>query len=111
MADASRVEGIRNNPRFAGIEIVEGSGLFFEIPFIDKVEYHNCRLLTYDVDPREVTTRDKKRSSWTITPSGESSTRSLPGHNAHRSAASCAPGKTSFILSSTSTSAKLTPKC
>jgi len=61
VADASRVEGIRNNPRFAGIEIVEGSGLFFKIPFIDKVEYYNCRLLTYDVDPREVTTRDKKK--------------------------------------------------
>lgn len=59
--DVSAMENLKNNPRFADIDIVEGKGLFFKLPFIDKVDYYNDRLLTYDVDSREVTTKDKKK--------------------------------------------------
>ena len=61
VSDASAMANIKDNPRFADIDIVEGNGLFFKIPFIDKVDYFNDRMLTYDVEAREVTTRDKKK--------------------------------------------------
>lgn len=61
VADASAMKDLRNNPRFKDLDIVEGNGLFFKMPFIDKVDYFNDRMLTYDVDSREVTTRDKKK--------------------------------------------------
>jgi len=61
VADASAMQELRNNPRFTDIDIVEGNGLFFKFPFIDKVDYYNDRMLTYDVDSREVTTKDKKK--------------------------------------------------
>lgn len=52
---------IRNNPRLKGISVVVGKGLFIKTPFIESVNYFENRLLTYDTDPREVTTRDKKK--------------------------------------------------
>lgn len=61
VADAGAMQDLRNNPRFKDLDIVEGNGLFFKVPFIDKVDYYNDRMLTYDVDSREVTTRDKKK--------------------------------------------------
>jgi len=61
VSDASAMQELRNNPRFEEIDIVEGKGLFFRFPFIDKVDYYNDRMLTYDVDTREVTTKDKKK--------------------------------------------------
>lgn len=61
VSDASAMENLKSNPRFKDIDIVEGNGLFFKIPFIDKVDYYDDRMLTYDVDSREVTTRDKKK--------------------------------------------------
>lgn len=71
--DTSTLQEIRSNPRFASLEITQGKGLFFRMPLIDSVEYFNNRLLTYDTDPREVTTRDKKKlildnyAQWKIT--------------------------------------------
>lgn len=61
VADASAMENLTDNPRFTNLDIVEGNGLFFKIPFIDKIDYYNDRMLTYDVDSREVTTKDKKK--------------------------------------------------
>lgn len=52
---------IRGIDKFKNVEIVEGKGLFFKAPFIDTVQKYNNRLLTYDTDPREVTTLDKKK--------------------------------------------------
>ncbi|MDD2283346.1 MAG: protease modulator HflC [Eubacteriales bacterium] len=59
--DASALQSTLNNPRFKDLNIVEGNGLFFKVPFLDKVDYYNDRLITYDVDAREVTTKDKKK--------------------------------------------------
>jgi membrane protease subunit HflC len=48
-------------------------GLNFKIPFIQKVEYFERRLLVYDASPRELITRDKQQlvvdnySRWKIT--------------------------------------------
>lgn len=59
--DADKLAGTTDNPRFKNLKIIEGNGLFFRIPFLDKVDYYNSRLITYDVDAREVTTKDKKQ--------------------------------------------------
>jgi len=61
VSDASAMSELKKNPRFKDIDIREGKGLFFKLPFIDKVDYYNSRLLTYDTDAREVTTKDKKK--------------------------------------------------
>lgn len=37
-----------------------GPGLHFKLPFIQKVEYFDARVLEYDAPPAEVLTRDKK---------------------------------------------------
>lgn len=54
-------EEISANPRLQGIKVIKGKGLFLKTPFIESVNYYENRLLTYDTDPREVTTRDKKK--------------------------------------------------
>lgn len=51
---------LKNNPRFAGIKIQQGKGLFFKVPFIQKAEHFTNQLLTYDTHAEEVFTRDKK---------------------------------------------------
>jgi membrane protease subunit HflC len=43
------------------ITIVEGKGLFFKIPFIDKVEQYDSWLYTYVSDGEDVNTADKKQ--------------------------------------------------
>lgn len=55
------IEAIEGNPKFQNITIVEGKGLFFKVPLIDSVTKYSSKLLTYDTDPREVTTKDKKK--------------------------------------------------
>ena len=59
--DASALQGTLADSRFKNLNIVEGNGLFFKVPFLDKVDYYNSRLITYDVEAREVTTKDKKK--------------------------------------------------
>lgn len=59
VSDASLID--TDNPRFKDLKVIEGNGLFFKFPFLDKVDYYNSRLITYDVDAREVTTKDKKK--------------------------------------------------
>jgi len=39
---------------------IETSGLKVKIPFVDKVEYFDKRLLEYDSEPKELITKDKK---------------------------------------------------
>ena len=64
---------ISQNSKFKNVKIVEGKGLFFKMPFVDTVTKYNNRLLTYDTDPREVTSKDKKKlildnnAQWKIT--------------------------------------------
>lgn len=52
---------LQNNSKFKDAKIIEGKGLFFKTPFLDNVIKYNSRLLTYDTDPREVITKDKKK--------------------------------------------------
>ena len=53
---------IYNGPsEYANIKVVEGKGLFFRIPFIDKVEQFDSRLYTYVSDSEDVNTSDKKQ--------------------------------------------------
>ncbi len=54
-------EELAQNSKFKKVKIVEGKGLFFKMPFVDTVIKYNNRLLTYDTDPREVTSKDKKK--------------------------------------------------
>lgn len=55
------VAAINAHPQLRGVTVVEGRGLFFKLPFFDRVEYYLTTLLSYDTDPREVTTLDKKK--------------------------------------------------
>ena len=41
-------------------EPIETAGLKVKVPFIDKVEYFDKRLLEYDSEPKELITKDKK---------------------------------------------------
>lgn len=52
---------IHSIDKFKNVKVVEGKGLFFKLPIIDSVQKFNNRLLTYDTEPREVTTMDKKK--------------------------------------------------
>lgn len=59
--DASALTDTAKDSRFKNLKVVEGNGLFFRVPFLDKIDYYNSRLITYDVEAREVTTKDKKQ--------------------------------------------------
>ncbi len=52
---------VKNHPKLKNVKIVEGKGIFVKIPFIQSVEAFPNRLLTYDTNPREVITKDKKK--------------------------------------------------
>lgn len=43
------------------IRVVEQPGLQFKIPFINKVVYLDDRVLSYDIQPRDILTSDQKR--------------------------------------------------
>ena len=43
------------------IKLAEEPGLYFKIPFIQSVKYLEDRLLSYDIQPREIYTSDQKR--------------------------------------------------
>ena len=43
------------------VKVVEGKGLFFRVPFIDKVEQYDSWLYTYVSDSEDVNTSDKKQ--------------------------------------------------
>lgn len=58
---ATIAQAISQDPRLQGVTVMEGHGLFFKTPFIESVERYLTTLLTYDTEPREVTTKDKKK--------------------------------------------------
>lgn len=51
---------IQANPQVSDIKIVVGKGLFFKLPFVQDITKYTSMLLTYDTNPREVITLDKK---------------------------------------------------
>lgn len=52
---------VKNHPKLKNVKIMEGKGIFIKLPFIQSVESFPNRLLTYDTNPREVITKDKKK--------------------------------------------------
>lgn len=54
------IQALREDPRYANIKIQQGKGLFFKVPFIQKVKHFTNMLNTYDTSAEEVTTLDKK---------------------------------------------------
>ncbi len=64
---------LANDPRFSKVQVEQGRGLFFKVPFVDTVQYFSTQLYTYDASAREVITYDKKSvtidnsAQWQIT--------------------------------------------
>lgn len=52
---------IKNNKQLKNVEVLEGKGIFFKLPFFQSTENFTNMLLTYDTDSREVITKDKKK--------------------------------------------------
>ncbi len=50
-----------NAPDYQNIKLTYGAGLHVKVPFVDKIEKFDNRLITYDTLPREVITSDKKK--------------------------------------------------
>lgn len=60
--DAKIIEQtISSNNKYKDVKISTKKGLHFKMPFIDKVEKLENRLITYETAAREVNTKDKKR--------------------------------------------------
>ncbi len=55
------IQSILTNPRYTGVNIQQGKGLFFKIPFIQNVRTFSNMLMTYDSAADEVFTLDKKK--------------------------------------------------
>jgi modulator of FtsH protease HflC len=51
---------IKANPQVADTKVSVGKGLYFKMPFVQNVTKYTSMLLTYDTNPREVITLDKK---------------------------------------------------
>lgn len=51
---------LRQDKNYKHVKIIEGKGLFFKLPLIQKTKAFSNRLLTYDTPPEEVFTLDKK---------------------------------------------------
>lgn len=52
---------LENSDRYQTINLRQGAGLRFKLPFIEKIEKLDNRLITYETLPREVITSDKKK--------------------------------------------------
>lgn len=52
---------LQNDPGYQTVDLQYGAGLKFKMPFVDRVEWFDNRLITYDTMPREVITSDKKK--------------------------------------------------
>ncbi len=59
--NAASIQALKNDPRFVGVKIQSGKGLFFKTPFIQTAEHYSNMLQTYDTTPEEVFTKDKKK--------------------------------------------------
>jgi len=42
------------------VSVASGAGVYMKVPFIDRVQFFDDRILEYDAAPREVVTKDKK---------------------------------------------------
>lgn len=64
---------LKSEGKFKNIEVIEGKGLMFKMPFVDTVEKYSSQLITYKTLPGEVTALDKKKivldnnAQWKIT--------------------------------------------
>jgi membrane protease subunit HflC len=58
---ATRSEGSEGNIDVKGLQVSQGAGLYFKMPFIDFAEKFPDTLLEYDVDPEDIVTADKKK--------------------------------------------------
>lgn len=54
------IKALKEDPRFEGITVEQGKGLFFKVPLIQKAEHFSNQLLTYETSAEEVFTKDKK---------------------------------------------------
>ncbi|MEF9984142.1 MAG: protease modulator HflC [Oscillospiraceae bacterium] len=54
-------DDLLKDPSIKDMKITRGAGIKMKIPFIEKVDKFNNRLITYDTMPREVITSDKKK--------------------------------------------------
>lgn len=62
LKDADKVsEALERSGKFPDIEVVEGKGLMFKMPFVDNVEKYSSQLITYKTLQGEVTALDKKK--------------------------------------------------
>lgn len=60
-ANSPTMLALRENPKYAGVKIQTGKGLFFKTPFIQSAQHYTNMLLTYDTAIEEVFTKDKKK--------------------------------------------------
>lgn len=60
-APKSLVSAIERSGKYRNVKVIEGSGLKLKFPFIDSITRYSHKLLTYDTQPREVITADKKK--------------------------------------------------
>ena len=58
---ADEFAALQSDPAYQSVKLTYGAGLFFKMPFVDRIEKFNDRLITYDTNPREVITLDKKK--------------------------------------------------
>lgn len=58
---AEELSHLQNDPDYQNVQLRNGAGLRFKLPFVDKIEKFNNQLITYDTTPREVITADKKK--------------------------------------------------
>lgn len=54
-------EAFKNNSNLQNAVLFTRKGLYIKLPFIESVKKYNSMLLTYDIAPREVITKDKKK--------------------------------------------------
>lgn len=58
---ATRTEGSEGNLDIQGLQVSQGAGLYFKMPFVDVAEKFSDTLLEYDVEPEDIVTADKKK--------------------------------------------------
>lgn len=58
---SSVLDTFSSNPNLQNARITTKKGLHIKLPFVESVRKYNSMLLTYDIDPREVITMDKKK--------------------------------------------------
>jgi len=57
----STMQFLKDSPKYAGVKIQTGKGLYFKKPFVQNDVHFTNMLLTYDAPAEEVFTKDKKK--------------------------------------------------